>query len=271
MNNNTGKLDETEISRTILEVYHERLLDQLRSEVIIVGAGPAGLVAGCCLARQGRKVTLLEKRLAPGGGIWGGGMGMNIAVIQEEAIPLLDELGINRRSQRGSLYAVDAIDLAVGLCAAAREAGVCLLNLIAVEDLCVHQDRVTGVVVNRTMISGALPVDPIVLAAKAVIDATGHEAVLVEALRRRHLLQESSSTNPAVEGPMDADAGERFVVDRAGEVFPGLWITGMSVSATLSGPRMGPIFGGMLLSGKRVAALISSALSKPSSQAPRLP
>lgn len=61
---------------------------------------------------------------------------------------------------------------------------------------------------------------------------------------------------------MNATEGESFVVDRAGEVFPGLWISGMSVSATLGGPRMGPIFGGMLLSGKRVAEAIDAALAQ---------
>ena len=59
---------------------------------------------------------------------------------------------------------------------------------------------------------------------------------------------------------MDADSGERFVVEHVQEVFPGLWIAGMSVSATLGGPRMGPIFGGMLLSGQRAAQRIGSAL-----------
>jgi thiamine thiazole synthase len=44
------------------------------------------------------------------------------------------------------------------------------------------------------------------------------------------------------------------------EVFPGLWIAGMSVSATLGGPRMGPIFGGMLLSGQQLAQRLGSVL-----------
>jgi ribulose 1,5-bisphosphate synthetase/thiazole synthase len=64
------------------------------------------------------------------------------------------------------------------------------------------------------------------------------------------------------EGPMDASSGESFVVENVGEVFPGLWVAGMSVAATLGGPRMGPIFGGMLLSGKRAAELIESALKR---------
>ena len=89
-----AKLDETEISKTILNSYHEILLERIVNDVIIVGAGPAGLVAGFYLARQGAKVTVLEKRLAPGGGIWGGGMGMNVAVVQQEAIPVLDEMSI---------------------------------------------------------------------------------------------------------------------------------------------------------------------------------
>ena len=93
------------------------------------------------------------------------------------------------------------------------------------------------------------------------MDATGHEAAVVEALRKRRLLTDSAAATRPGEGPMDASSGEAFVVEKAGEVFPGLWIAGMSVCATLGGPRMGPIFGGMLLSGKRVADLIASAIS----------
>jgi len=254
------RLDEAEISKTIIGTYHEKLLDHLTSDVAIVGAGPSGLVAAFFLAQSGAKVTILEKRLSPGGGIWGGGMGMNVAVVQEEAIPLLGEMGIHCKPARDGLYAVDAIELGAGLCWNAVQVGVALLNLMTVEDLCVSQERVTGVVVNRTMISGALPVDPIVFSARAVLDATGHEAVLVQSLRKRDLLTNAGGAAKFGEGPMDATQGEQFVVERAGEVFPGLWIAGMSVSATLGGPRMGPVFGGMLLSGKRAAQLISTAL-----------
>jgi sulfide-dependent adenosine diphosphate thiazole synthase len=262
------RLDEVEISKTIIGTYHEKLLDCLTSDVAIVGAGPSGLVAAYYLAKSGVKVTILEKRLSPGGGIWGGGMGMNVAVVQEKAVPLLSEMGIRSKPSQDGLYAVDAIELAAGLCWNAVQAGATLLNLTTVEDLCVREERVTGVVINRTMIADALPVDPIVLSAKAVLDGTGHEAVLVQALRKRHLLTNDANFG---EGPMDATQGEQFVVDRTGEVFPGLWIAGMSVSATLGGPRMGPIFGGMLLSGKRVAKLISAALATTQTNSQSLP
>ena len=63
---------------------------------------------------------------------------------------------------------------------------------------------------------------------------------------------------------MDAASGEAFVVEHVAQVFPGLWLAGMSVCATFGGPRMGPIFGGMLLSGKRVADLVSAELAGPS-------
>jgi thiamine thiazole synthase len=119
---------------------------------------------------------------------------------------------------------------------------------------------VTGVVAGRSLLAEALPIDPITFPARAVIDATGHEAALVACLRRRHLAAGRLRAEAAGEGLMDAAAGEAFVVEEVCEAFPGLWITGMSVCAALGGPRMGPIFGGMLLSGARAAEQVAAAL-----------
>jgi len=80
-----------------------------------------------------------------------------------------------------------------------------------------------------------------------VIDATGHEASVAKKLVQRGMLQ------MAGEGALWIDKSEDAVVERTGEVYPGLIVTGMAVASVFGLPRMGPTFGGMLLSGKRAA------------------
>ncbi len=52
------------------------------------------MAAGYYLAKNGVKTAIFEKKLSIGGGIWGGAMGFNKIVVQEEARVILDEFGI---------------------------------------------------------------------------------------------------------------------------------------------------------------------------------
>jgi len=251
---------ETDISRAILESHSRRLLHHLESDVVVVGAGPAGLVCAWRLAQHGLKVAIIEKRLAPGGGIWGGAMGMSEVVVETGVSPLLEELGVRHEAAREGLAIAGAAELASALVLAALHANVALFNLTYLEDLVVKMDRVAGVVANRTLLGDTLPIDPLVLGARAVVDATGHEAVAASALARRGILAAGTGAL-AGEGPLDAEAAEVFVVEKTGACFPGLYLAGMSACSVYGGPRMGPIFGGMLLSGEKAARLILSDLN----------
>jgi ribulose 1,5-bisphosphate synthetase/thiazole synthase len=69
----------------------KKLNAYLEVEVAVVGGGPAGLVAAYCLARDGYKVSLFERKLSIGGGMWGGGMMFNEIVVQEEGKRIMGE------------------------------------------------------------------------------------------------------------------------------------------------------------------------------------
>lgn len=250
--------DETAITREIIKAYHAKLLDSIESDVLIAGAGPSGLVAGYYLAKEGFKTTIIEKKLNPGGGVPGGGIAMNEIILPEEAGDITKEFGIRlKKCETEGLYSADAVEMAAALVLKAVQAGAKIFNITCVEDVCVREQRVTGLVVNRTTIYGTLHVDPIMLKAKAVLDATGHEAAVLQYLRKHGYKIFSTTGDLLGEGAMDAPAGEKFVEERCGEVYRGLYVSGMAVCAAFGGPRMGPIFGGMLLSGRKIASIIS--------------
>ena len=82
---------ETQISKGIIQTYFTKLEKNLTLDVAIVGGGPSGIVAAYYLAKAGVRVALFDRKLSPGGGMWGGAMMFNQVVIQEEAMDIIRE------------------------------------------------------------------------------------------------------------------------------------------------------------------------------------
>jgi thiamine thiazole synthase len=249
------ELNEITISRAIIDRYHEKLTQNLQTDVAIVGGGPSGLVAGYYLAKAGLKVSLYERKLSIGGGVWGGGMMFNEIVVQEAAVRILDEFGIRRQQHETNYYTADAVECVGCLVAKAVQAGLTIFNCISVEDVLMRTDRVMGLVILWSAVEMAgLHVDPLTVRAKYIIDATGHATEVVNVVQRK-VPGKLMTPSGKIEGEksMWAEKAETLTLENTREIFPGLYVAGMAANASFGGPRMGPIFGGMLLSGEKAA------------------
>ena len=252
---------EVEITRAIVEATAEDWREIAESDVVIVGAGPAGMTAARYLAERGLRVVVFERRLSFGGGIGGGGMLFHKIVVDEKAVPILEDFGI-RYARRGRLYVVDAAELMAKLAAGAIDAGARIIHGVQVDDVIIRTNplRVVGVAVQwSAVIMSGLHVDPLFVYARAVVDATGHDAEVLSVVSRK--VPEAQLVVPG-EKSVYAEEAERLVVERTGRVLPGLYVAGMAVAALHNLPRMGPIFASMLVSGRRVAEVIAEDLRR---------
>ena len=103
-------LDETIITKAIIDTYSKELISNLKVDVIIAGAGPAGLVASKFLAEAGLKVIIFERKLSVGGGMFGGGMMFNIIVVQQEAKKILDLYNIKTTEYEPDVWRYGEMD-----------------------------------------------------------------------------------------------------------------------------------------------------------------
>ncbi|MGC8948629.1 MAG: sulfide-dependent adenosine diphosphate thiazole synthase [Thermoprotei archaeon] len=252
-----SRILEANIGRTIIREALKDLDEYSQADVVIVGAGPSGLTSAYYLAKNNLKVLVFERRFSFGGGIGPGGNMLPKIVFQEEALSILKEFGIRFKEHPDyNLYVSDTAEVISKLSYHAINAGAKIMLGVHVDDVIYRLDppRITGVLWIWTPIQMAgIHVDPLYTEAKAVVDATGHDAEVISIASRKvpelgiQVIGEKSGWS---------EVSEKLIVERTGKVANGLYVTGMAVGAVYGLPRMGPIFGGMLLSGKKLAEIL---------------
>ena len=266
MSDSSSQVIETTISRAIVENFSAKLLDNLTVDVAIVGAGPSALVAAHYLAKAGIRTAIFERKLAPGGGTWGGGMLFNEVVVQDASLEILDEFGVGHKPVPGApgYNTLDSVEMASGLIFGAVSAGAKIFNAVSVEDIVFRGEQVGGLVINWTPVERlGMHVDPLTVISQCVLDGTGHPSEIMHLAVEKAQLKLATSTGGILgEKPMWVDSGEASTVENTREYFPGLFACGMSANNVMGGYRMGPIFGGMMLSGRKAADLIRKRLGK---------
>ena len=100
------------VSTGIIDSYFAKLKRNLSIDVAVVGGGPSGIVAAYYLAKAGKKVALFDRKLAPGGGMWGGAMMFNditqrstVEVLsRKRRCPLYVKLGVSYQDAGNGTY-----------------------------------------------------------------------------------------------------------------------------------------------------------------------
>ena len=254
---------EEKISKTIIQGYYKKLLDNLHVDVAIAGAGPSGLVAAYDLAKAGKKVAVFERKLAPGGGTWGGGMLFNEIVVGGDVIPILNDFSITYHDAGEGWLSVDSVEFASGLIFGALQAGAVIFNAVSVEDIVFKENKVSGVVILWTPVERlGMHVDPLVITSKAVLDGTGHACEIAQLATQKAGITIDTQTGGIMgEKPMWVESGEKNTVENTKRLCSGLYVSGMAANNASGGFRMGPIFGGMLKSGRKIAKVIVEDLA----------
>jgi len=257
-------IEEAQVSRAMIKRYFNTMYERAVSDVVIIGAGSAGLSCAYHLAttRPDLKITIIEAGVAPGGGAWLGGQLMTPMVVRKPADRFLTEIGVPFEDE-GNFVVVKhaALFTSTVLSRVLAMPNVVLMNATAVEDLIIRPDfsgqqRVSGVVTNWTLVAlnhdTQSCMDPNVIVAPVIVSATGHDgpmgAFSAKRLVSAGLLKELGNMRC-----LDMNRAEPAIVNGTREVVPGMIMTGMELSEHDGSNRMGPTFGAMMASGIKAA------------------
>ncbi|ORY76506.1 Thi4 family-domain-containing protein [Leucosporidium creatinivorum] len=259
-------IKEHHVARAMTSRYMKDMYDHAVSDVVIVGAGSAGLSCAYVLAksRPELRISILEAGVAPGGGAWLGGQLMSAMVVRKPAHLFLEEVGVPFEDE-GSYVVVKhaALFTSTILSKVLQFPNVKLFNATACEDLITRPDplgsgqlRIAGVVSNWTLVTLAHGLqscmDPQTITAPVVCSFAGHDGPFGAFSVKRLLATGQVEQLGGMRG-LNMQTAEDFIVNNTREIVPGLITGGMELSELDGANRMGATFGGMLASGAKAA------------------
>lgn len=258
---------ESTVSRAMTSRYFADLDKYAESDVVIIGAGSAGLSAAYILAknRPELKIAIIEAGVSPGGGCWLGGQLFSAMILRKPAHLFLEELGLEYEDE-GDYVVVKhaAFFMSTLLSKVLLFPNVKLFNATAVEDLITRRDettgdlRICGVVTNWTLVSlnhdTQSCMDPNTINANVILSASGHDGPFGAGSAKR--LDKLGCIELGHMRGLDMNSAEDAIVKGTREVTPGLVVTGMELAEVDGSNRMGPTFGAMALSGVKAAEAV---------------
>lgn len=230
------------------------------SDVIIIGGGPAGLMAALDLAKVELKILVIESNDHAGGSLWASDLLISASMHNERVREVLDEIKIPYKEGKGGLSVASGPNATSKLVSATCDAGVKILNMAKFNDLIYADKKVEGVIVDwsprLSLRQGINTVVAASLKCQMVIDATGAGANVCRALIKKGIV------TPKKYEKADIRASEEFLLENSGQIYPGLAVAGMA-AATVYGIRQGGLtLCSMLLSGRKAAESVVMALSE---------
>lgn len=259
---------EATVSREMTTRYMKDLYDYAESDVIIVGAGSAGLSCAFELSKNPDiKIAIIEQSVSPGGGAWLGGQLFSAMIVRKPAHLFLDELKVPYEEKEDYVVVPHAACFTSTVLSRVLERpNVKLFNATSVEDLIIRNGKVAGVVTNWALVTlfghdTQSCMDPNVLESKVVVSSCGHDGPLGGAVIKRCKDIGLVKTVPGMSA-LDMNTAEDAVVGGTREVVPNLVFAGMEVAEAVGCNRMGPTFGAMMISGVKAAAIAQDLLNE---------
>jgi len=130
-----SEISEKQVAKAIISEFSREFEDYIETDVIVVGAGPSGLIASKELAEKGVKTLLVESNNYLGGGFWIGGYLINKITLRAPAQRILNEIGVPYEEAEEGLYVANGPHACSKLIAAACDAGIKVLNTTKVDDV----------------------------------------------------------------------------------------------------------------------------------------